>query len=425
MGYKLKLAGLGKKGEAPKLLSVFLDQVSFSVTTLLTTIVLARTYDKINYADLVLLFSVALFVLGFQSSIIVKPYAINLNDFKDGQHHEYYFFNMYLKLVFTALIILSFPLLYYLLFDSFDVTKLLLYLAYILGYTFYFFIREILLSERKTIQNLMYGLFCSISLIILLGVIYFNKITNVNVFLTISSLIYLITSGVYLVKNLKRVSLSKVAHKAYFKLNWHVGKWLLGSNMFYYLSSGIYPWLLLYITTKSDIAILGVLTSVSSIINPVLNAISSYLLPLFVRANLDYAKLHGMVKKWAFFFSGMAFILVILGYLFGQDIIVLFFGKKYAGLGMLVVYPFIVQAIHVIFQPFKISLNALKRTDVDFWLLMIRSVITIVVGFVLIKRYGLYGVFYTKIIENLFYQFAHFTIYYRLIKSKKPILESE
>lgn len=407
--------------EAPKLFSVFVDQVFMSASTLLTTIILARTYEKIVYADLVLLFSLSLFILGLQSSAISKPYAINLNDFKEGQRRQFFRFTVSTKLGFTVLLILLFPLLYRLLFQEWDVSRLLHYLLFIVAYTFYFFVRETLLSQRKTRQNLGYGLFCSVSLIALLLFIYFNNITSLTFYLKVASAIYLLASGVFLVRNAANLTLYHRDYKGYFFKNWTLGKWLLGSNMLFHASSNIYPWLLLYLTTKSDIAVFGVLMSVGSVINPLLTAVNSYLLPLFVRKNTYFKKIHGLVKQWGLFFIAMAVALVGVGYFFGQEIVVLFFGSKYAELGLLVLYPFLVQAIKVVFQPFKIALEAVKRTDVNFWVLIPRSILALGLGFLLVRSYGLAGAFYTMILENLVYQLLQLYYYRKIIQKKIPI----
>jgi len=404
--------------ELTKLFSVLLDQAFMSISTLLTTIVLARTYDKVVYAEFVLLISITLFVLGLQNSIISKPYAINLADFKNEQRFRYFHFNVCAKLVFSVFVILSFPIIYFFLFGDFNFLRLIPYLVYIIRYTFYFYIREMLLSERKTIQNLVYGLCCSLSLILLLIFVFYSKDSDIDFFLLFSSLIYFTVTIVYFINNLRNIKLLKKEVKQYFLVNWKVGKWLLGTSFLFQMSSGIFPWLLLYLTTKSDVAIFGVLTSVSSIINPVLQALSSYLLPLFVKFNLDYKKIREMVNNWTLVFGFMSVCLVILGYFFGQNLIDLFFGNKYYELGFIVVMPFIAQAINVIFQPFNISLKAIKRTDVEFWLYLPTAGLTLVIGYFSVLNFGLLGVFYTIFFQNLFFNMLQYLIYFRLFRTK-------
>ena len=411
----------GRFLELSKLLSVLIDQFFTSITTLLTTIVLARTYDKVIYSEFVLLVSVTLFVLGLQNSLFTKPYAINLTDYKDGQESKYFHSNVYTKLVYSLLIIILFPVIYYFIYGKFEAGKLLPYLTYIIANTFYYYIREMFLSERKTIENLFYGLFCSLSLITLLAFIFYTKESNINFFLFLSSFIYFIVTVFYFFKYFNAVKLTKAQMFKYLSADWQVGKWLVGTTFLFQISSGIFPWLLLYLATKNDIAIFGVLTSVSSIINPVLQALSAYLLPLLVKFSLDYKKIKELVNKWTLAFGAMAIGLVALGYFFGQDLIILFFGDKYAGLGIIVVMPFIAQAINVLFQPFNISLKAIKRTDVEFWISIPTAVLTILIGYFSVLNYGLIGVFYTIFFKNAFYNILQYFVYFRLFRTRNVL----
>ncbi len=415
---------LKKSKEFPKLFSVLSDQFFMSITTLLISVVLARVLDKTDYADLVLLFSVTLFVLGFQSALISRPYAINLNDVNDLEQNSFYNSNVLFKLFFTLAVILLFPVIYLLFFrEDNNILKLIFFLIYIVSHTTFYFIRETMLSERKTKQNLYYGLTCSLSLLVVLAIIFFLKIKEVEFFLISFSSIYIFISTIYFFLNSKRLALKINRLLNDFKKNWSVGKWLVGANVLFHFSSEIYPWLLLYLSTKDNIAVLGVLLSVANIINPLLTAISSYLLPLFVKNNKNYESLSKAVKKWSLLFSVMSILLIIIGYFFGQPIITMLFGEKYNNLGILIVFPFVVQAINIFFQPYKIALNAIKRTDVNFWILIPRSILAVSIGYIFITKFGLIGVFYTKIIENLLYQLVYYILYVKIVKKDKKVID--
>ena len=116
---------------------------------------------------------------------------------------------------------------------------------------------------------------------------------------------------------------------------------------------------------------------------------------------------------------------MVIGYSFGQKLIVLFYSQKYANLGLLVFYPFVIQALNIFSQPIKIALNAIKRTDINFWLLIPRSILTIFLGYFLINKHGLNGAFYTIIIENIVYHGLHFVVYMRLMKGASNLSKIE
>ena len=413
----IKLSSIKKSKELPKLVSIVFDQGFMSLTTLLTSIVLARVYTKSNFADLVLLFTISLFILGFQSALISKPYAISLNDFENKSN--YFNFNLKLKFYFTTLIIIFFPFLYFFTFDNRNLLEFSLFLFYIISYSSYFFVRETYLSERKTKENLKYGVACSVSIITALVLILVFKIQNINYFLIGASITYTSIVCLFVYKNYSKVSLSRKDLKLFWSKNWSVGKWLFGANLLFHMSSSMYPWLILYLTSnKENVAVFGVLMSIASLVNPLLTAFSSYLLPIFVKINHDIKLVVQNLKQWNLIFFLMAIGLVLVGLFGGQIIINLFFGDKYSNLGLIVVYPFIVQAINIAFQPFKVVLNALKRTDVHFWVLIPRSIISLTLGYFLITKYGISGVFYTMITEILFYQLSYFFIYKKIVSKK-------
>ncbi len=400
--------------------SVLLDQFFMSVTTFATTIILARTYDVLVYADFVLLITLTVFVLGLQSALISKPYAINLNDYKDSKRSiDYFQFALNSKLIFTVIILLLFPIIYFFSFKEWNSLDVLIFSFFIISYSSYYFVRELLLSERRTRQNMIYGLLCSGFLIVLLGYIWFFNVSDIFVYLVSASTIYFGLSLVYYVKNYRFIKYTFSNQVHFWKANWHVGKWLVGGNFLFHISSNIYPWLLLFIVDKKDVAVLGVLLSIGSIISPLLKAFGSYLLPLFVRLNTDFNKVSDLVKQCFWFFGMMSIIVLATGFLFGENLMNLFFGEKYANLGLLVIFPFIIQSVIIFFQPIKIALTAIKRTDVDFWVYIPRSIIAVVLGYFMVSSYGIYGVFYTMIIENLFYQTIQFYIYTKIILKNK------
>lgn len=404
--------------EFHKLFGVLVDQFCMSITTILTTVVLARVSTKDSYADLVLLFSICLFILGFQSAIISKPYAINYNDFKVNSVKDYFIFNLNLKYIFTLLVGIIFPIIYYFTFGGWNGTTFLFFMFYAIAHSSYFFVRETLLSERKTKQNLIYGVICSVIIISVLVYMLVEKIPDVRIFLGIAAIVYIIIAIHYIFMVRGKAMFVKNQYLDFWKVNWKLGKWLIGSNMLFHISSNIYPWLLLSITKKEDIAIFGVLMTVSSLVNPLLTALSSYLLPMFVKVNHDYDKVSSSVNKWLIAFGALSVLLLIVGIFFGQFIIQLLFGQKYENLGILVVFPFINQAINIVFQPFKIGLDAIKRTDIHFWVLIPRSIIAVSLGYLLIAKYGIIGAFYTMILENLFYQVSYSILYKRIINPK-------
>ena len=404
------------KVELSKLLSILFDQGFTSLVSFLTTVVLSRILSIEEYAVFVLLMSITITMLGFQRAIITQPYVINHNDFKAEEVKGYFHANIIYKLLFTLLFIFFVPILIWF-NESIKVLDLtFLFTFFIIFYSSFYFIKDMLLSNRETLINLKYSMFSNIFLVVILVFIYTYKDSDLSFYLLGAGIVYGLAYVFYNWKNRDFLRLDLSTLLPYFKLNWKVGKWIAGSNLFFTISSQIYPWLLLWYMSKNEIAIYGILISISSLVNPVLVSLRAYLLPIFSKISYSKEKLMTLLKKWMMVFFILALLLAAVGILFGENIIELFFGSKYSGLGILFVLPFIDQAINIFFQPMDVALNAIKRTDVGFQMLLFRSICALILGFILVQEYGLIGVFITRILENMLYQLGLFIYFKKIMK---------
>ncbi|WP_425238027.1 lipopolysaccharide biosynthesis protein [Ulvibacterium sp.] len=405
------------KVEFSKLISILLDQGFTSIVSFYTTVVISRVSSISDYAEFVLLMSISVSILGFQRALISQPYIINRNDFKIKEAKEYFYSNLWFKSIFTLALVVLIPSLIWI-DKSIDSSRLiLLFTSFIIFYSSFYFVKDMLLGNRETLLNLKFSLFVNFSLAAILSYILIKGEDKISFFLIGASVVYLLAYVFFNLRNRSFLKFNRSKLLTMFKLNWKVGKWIAGSNLLFTVSSQIYPWLLLWFMSKSDIAIYGVLISISSLVNPILASLKAYLLPIFSKTSRNKFKLKKLVLKWVVFFCTMSFCLILVGELLGEQIIELFFGKKYSGLGYLVLLPFLDQAISILFQPLDIAFNALKRTDIGFRLLIFRSACALVLGFILVKQFGLVGVFATRISENILYQCANLVLFKRIMKT--------
>lgn len=404
------------KNEGLKLFNILFDQGFTSVTSFLTTVVLSRVWAINDYANFVLLMSMTMLLLGFQRAIITQPYVININDFLEGEKEKYLFSNIWFKLVFTVGIVFILPVILIFNKSSIDSNLLILFLIFIIAHSSFHFVKDIFLSNRETMKNLKYSLSSNIFLAVILAYIYYYNEKDVSFFILSITSIYSISFFIFCWKKKDFISLKMKEALIYFKYNWRVGRWILGSNLFYNISTQVYPWLLLWFVSKEEVAVYGVLISISSLVSPFLKSLSLYLLPLFTTSSKDYNKLRRTVGKWIGVFAGFSVLVILVGLYGGEYLIHFFFGEKFRNLGFIVVLPFINQGINILFQPLDIAFNAIKRTDVGFWLLIFRSSIALVIGFILVKNFGIVGVFATRIIESLLYQFAQLYLFKKILK---------
>lgn len=402
--------------ELKKMTTVILDQGLVSLSTFLISVVLANNFDKTQYANFILLTSVTMTILGFQRAIITQPFAINFHDYSGFKKFNYFNYNVFLKIIFNVLLIIIFPLYLFLNKDysnGFFLNLLLLF--YVLTFTSYFFVKDMLISSRQTKKAFYFGASISVLIFLLLAVTYISEIIDFQILLLGLSCVYLLAFMAFFFLKKRAITFKYSLKNQFLKDNWQVGKWIVGSNLLYSIFAQATPWIILYFLSKEDVAIYGVLISVTSLINPIMKSLSAYLLPLFTtyRNQINYLK-----KKfifWEIVFMGIALVLLIFGVVFGEWVVTIIFGSKYANLGWIVVLPFINQAINLLFQPVDIVMNALKRTDLGFYMLIFRTVISLILAYVFISNFGLVGVFIARIIENILYQSILFIKTFKLM----------
>ena len=404
------------RSEVRKISSIILDQGITSGVSFFTTLILSRFWQINDYANFVLVTSIAVTILGFQRALVSQPFIINRNDFGGKENAEYLHANIWYKLIFTLFVFLFLPF-GILISQSYDeIGTLFIFTSYIIAHSSFYFLKDILLGKRETTLNLQYSLFSNAIVIAILIFIFFSQRRETLIFYAGVTLTFLVGFSVFCLRNKEFIRLNSKKLIEFFKPNWKVGKWILGSTFFFSISSQIYPWLLLVFVSKNEVAIYGVLLSISSLVNPLVTSIKTYLLPLFTKIRHDKKRMVVLVKRWVFIFSSLSITMITTGLFVGEEIIELFFGDKFSNLGIIVVLAFVDQGLNILFQPVDMALNALKRTDIGFWLMLFRSVLALVLGLLLVSNFGLIGVFLTRIVENIFFQTVNIYLFKKIIE---------
>src|SRR6056297_3208023 len=177
-----RVRDLNKK-ELLKLLSILFDQGFTSLVSFLTTVVLSRILAMEDYAVFVLLMSITITILGFQRALITQPYVINYNDFKAKEVIRYFHANFIFKILFTSLFVILVPTIIWFNGSTKVLDLIFLLTFFIVFYSSFYFVKDMLLSNRETLLNLKYSLFSNICLVIILTFIYINKANNLSFYL--------------------------------------------------------------------------------------------------------------------------------------------------------------------------------------------------------------------------------------------------
>lgn len=372
------------------------EQGFSSIFVFLTGILLARATTKDDFGMYILGLGLMMIMLGFQRAVISTPYAILFRQEKEEERKKYRYAIWMFQMAF---LLINFLILFFTIFYMFiyDLEKYYLFIAslfiLVIGQSSLYFFKYLLIAELEVKKNFIYCIIVYLSALILLLCFFTLGKLNTNITYAITGITSILVSlGFYIFFFSTSIeTINSYEFKEYFKKNWKLGKWIVGSNIGFMFSSQIFPWILLVFWNKVSVAELGVVLSISRILAPAVQGFWSFLLPKMTIYVDDLEKLALMIKQLVLAMVITAFLLISTGYLFGEWIIELLYSSKYSGLGLLITLGFVLQGINLINMPVDAGLNALKRTDLGFKSLLIGVVTSFVIGVPLTIIYGVPG----------------------------------
>jgi len=178
-----------------------------------------------------------------------------------------------------------------------------------------------------------------------------------------------------------------------FRGNWSFGKWVFASALLWGVSMNLYPWILTTFRGPAEAGVLAACLGICALGNTVLMGAQNF---VFAKISTVYAE--GGVKPlrsfmWfasLFFGVPMACFCAALWF-FGDPLIVLLYGEKYAGNGLVVfILSMHLFALAMAF-PFSRALFAIDRADLDFAINFIALFVLLSFGIWMVRAYGSLG----------------------------------
>lgn len=382
------------------------EQGVSSLVLFAVNIILARSTTKDEFGFYVLGMSILMTFIGFQRAFITTPYTIQLNNEDSNECLKYNVslknFNNLLSILF---VLISLPVIVYFLYrgDIYYAVMLISFVLFFLGQSLLYFYKFFLIANNYSYLNFIYSVSIHLTTFFLIGVMYFfNSISIVNVYLFfgISCFISTFFLGCKLYQGYEKKHFLYGVKWCVCK-NWKVGRWLMASNIAFIFSSQIFPWFLLFFYGSDSVAEYGVVMSVTRILAPLTQGLSSYLLPR-LRVFTDNLKaFKAELLLFLFFMLAISLLLIVFGVLFGVDVVKIIYGDKYKIISLPIILSFILQSTYLMNMPIDAALNALKRTDIGFISLLISAVISLILGSTATMNYGMVGALYTLIITSV------------------------
>jgi O-antigen/teichoic acid export membrane protein len=191
--------------------------------------------------------------------------------------------------------------------------------------------------------------------------------------------------------------LSDLAH------NWAFAKWVFASGVLWTISMNLYPWFLAYFIGVDAVGIWGACFGVVALNNPLFFGLQNLLGPQIAHsyANGGIISLRRITYRAVIIFCSVLMLFCGIIFLFGEPLIVLIYGNKYAG-NALVVY---ILALNLIPLAagfcFSRSLFTLERADIDFFANFVVLFVLCSFGLWLVKYFGVLGAAYGLLVSNI------------------------
>jgi O-antigen/teichoic acid export membrane protein len=173
---------------------------------------------------------------------------------------------------------------------------------------------------------------------------------------------------------------------------WSLVKWVTASQILWILAMSLYPLLLATFQGVQANGIWAACQSVIMIGNLIGVAAQNLLGPKLVHvlAQRGVSEMRSMIFKSTVVMFVIMSMLCILFVVFGNSLVVLFYGRKYDGYGLVVSILALNLAVSSMTYPFSRGLFALERADLDF-MVNLAVVVTLLLGVWLVRTFGLPG----------------------------------
>ena len=187
-----------------------------------------------------------------------------------------------------------------------------------------------------------------------------------------------------------------------FRRNWALGRWILAESLISAGSSYIYPWIVAAFHGVVSAGVWAACAAVANIGNPLVFALFNFLGPQMAHtyARRGSVGLRSLVLKSSIISCITMIPFSIVALVFSEQLVVCFYGSKYAGNGPTV----FILALSLVPTALGLScsaaLLALERADVGFLINLVVLIVILTFGVWLVRLSGPLGAAYAVLIAN-------------------------
>jgi O-antigen/teichoic acid export membrane protein len=398
-GMSARLSALLKKPALRQGGAVVVDQGFLSAAMFITSLLLARASIKEEYALYVLGWSLLMILQGFPKALINTPVTVYTPRLSPDERRAYHGSTLIHIILICVTIVTGMLIVYWWSAEygspkSSGLIYMLPLLVLVLVPLFLReYIRNALLAQLDIWTSTRANIFSTLILFVAVSWMYTSNVLTVNTALAAIAATSLIAVLSMSLTYYHHITLFKRRIFSDLKKNWKIGKWIL-INVFAFMgASQAYPWLLLYFLGAESVAVFGVCFTLAAALNPLLVGASGYIFPRMAHSlkNDDLTNLIRLMRKSMLMLSIPFLLWLILGSIFSEQLITILYSGAYQGFGVLFVLLLIKAAIESISTPIAAALQTLERTNLITLGLITGAGVTLLLGPVMIVKFGLNG----------------------------------
>jgi O-antigen/teichoic acid export membrane protein len=373
------------------------DQVIASGTTFATSVLIGRTCSKEEFGLYMLGFSVLTFLMTIQGSLISTPYMIYYPRTEENHRPRFTGSALLFQLtlgVIVALLIVVGAFIAWQLQPTSGMTGMLLALGIAISFLLLRdFIRQVCFAQFEVSRAVAFDASVAAWQLGALGILAIAGALNASSeLLALGSACAVGSLGWYWSRR-AAIAIHLPSAKGDLALAWSSGKWLFASGLVWSISMNLYAWLIVGFHGAASVGAWGVALGTVTLLNPLILGLQNYLGPHIMHA---YARggveqLARTVLKSSLTYAGSLLLFSAVLFLAGDFLVVLLYGPKYAGSGLLVA----LLSINLVFVALGFCLSrglfAMEEASLDFRVNFVALAAMLVLGIGFARAYGPMG----------------------------------
>ena len=372
-----------------------LDQVFVSLTNFSTGILIGRYCSKGELGLYMLGYSIILFAIAFQQMLLSSPYILiwpRLRDQEAARYTNYAYIQQFALGGAVSVCSLVAALAFHLTRSKLAPVMVALALAAPL-LLFKEMFRRVCFAQLKVRSAVIIDFAIGVLQVVLLITLQRrHELSATTGLLAVAASCMLLLSG-WLLRYRGDLSFSAFELRGTLIQNWHLGRWIFGSQILWALSLYSYPWLVSGMHGVDAAGVWAACFGINALGNPLLLGLQNYIEPKISHAFAvgGIAQMRNLAWKATGVLAGSMLLFSLAMFFAGNRVAILLYGPKYEGNGLTIFLITLSFAVGAAGFALSCGFFAAGRGSLDLRISWVFPLTACICGFPLVKLYGPLG----------------------------------